>query len=469
MLPDYWLGESGRLGTARTDVRPRFLHIGCVCCRMSPSIRRLLGLCLCAALLSLSAGCKSTEQTDQGAPSSASDPSAIRPTLAAPSDAVRTIQLYRGDDERRLPVVGLGEETALTLEFDLMRQQGRPLSVYFEHADRKWRRDLSSSQALESFQSDRLLEYRPSRGTDVPYVHYRYRFPNDDIRFRISGNYILRVTERGRRDSVLFEQPFFVAEQEGELRLGAESFPVPGQQVPSLRPRARYLPPSEIQGDPFGHAVCFVRNGRLADTRCEDRPLLIQQPELEFELERDRAYAPTTAGYGLDLSTLRATNRIARVDRTASPIRVFLEPDYARFAETNIGPTVNGQTVVRGALSSQFDPALSAEYVETTFAFVPSGERPYNSPLLVGGSFSGMDPERGTRMEWKAARGQYEGTVLLKQGQHQYFYSSSDPALTEQIRGTQRRITGTYTAFVYYRDAQYNTDRLLRVNGFSPN
>lgn len=429
--------------------------------------RRALGLGLCALTLGLMLGCKSTEETEQAAGSSAG-PATVQPELAPPSSSVRTVQLYQGDDEQSLPVTSMTGGDGLTLEFDLLEEEGRPLSVYFQHADRTWRRDLSPGQTLESFQDDRLMDYRSSRGTDVSYVHYQYRFPNDEIRFRISGNYILRVTERGRRDSVLFEQPFFVTEEEGGLQLGAEAFPVPGQQQPSLRPRARFAPPSAIQGDPFGHTVCFVRNGRLADTRCEDRPLLVRQPKLEFELDRDRAYAPATAEYGLDLSTLRPTVQIARVERTPPPIRVFLDPDYARFTEASRGPSLNGQTVVRGALSAQADPSLTAEYVETTFAFVPSGETPYGSPLVVAGSFSGMDPARGTRMDWNAERGRYEGSVLLKQGRYQYFYSTSDPSLAEEVRRTQPRRASTYTAFVYYQDAQYNTDRLLRVGAFQP-
>lgn len=354
----------------------------------------------------------------------------------------------------------------LTLEFDLLEDEGRPLSVYFQHADRRWHRDLSPGQTLESFQDDRLMNYRSSRGTDVSYVHYEYRFPNDEIRFRISGNYILRVTERGRRDSVLFEHPFFVTEEDGGLQLDGEAFQVPGQQRPSIRPRARFAPPTAIQGDPFGYAACFIQNGRLADTRCEDRPVLVRQPKLEFELDRNRAYAPTTAEYGLDLSTLRTTAQIARIERTPPPIRVYLDPDYARFTEAGTGPSLNGQTVVRGAHSAQADPAVTAEYVETTFAFVPSGETAYGSPLVVAGSFSGMDASRGTRMEWNADRRRYEGTLLLKQGRHQYFYSTSDPSLAKEVRRTQPRRVSTYTAFVYYRDSQYNTDRLLRVGGF---
>jgi hypothetical protein len=71
-------------------------------------------------------------------------------------------------------------------------------------------------------------------------------------------------------------------------------------------------------------------------------------------------------------------------------------------------------------------------------------------------------------MAWNATRGQYEGTVLLKQGRYQYFYSTDDPAFRKQILATQPRIRSTYTAFVYYQDARRNTDRLLRVSGFSP-
>lgn len=434
---------------------------------MSALLRRLVGCFLCVALLGVPGGCKLTEEQAEESESS-SDPTIVEPDFAASDESIRTIQLYRGDDERSLPVVSLSGDNVLTLEFDLMGQEGRPLSVYFQHADRTWRRDLSANRALESFQDDRLIEYESSRGTEVPYVHYQYRFPNDDIRFRISGNYVLRVTERGRRDSVLFEQPFFVAENKGGLELQGESIVVPGQRQPSVRPIARFSPPTEIRGDPFGHTACFVRNGRLTDTRCKERPLLVRQPELEFELEQDRAYAPSTAGYELDLSTLRTTSQIARVDRSQSPFRVTLDPDYARFEGHDSALGANSQTIVRDVLAEFANPAVQAEYVETTFAFVPSGAQPYSRPFSVAGSFSSMDPARGVPMEWSPARERYEGSVLLKQGRHQYFYSTPDPTFSKQVQEQQARPRSTFTAFVYYRDDRRNTDRLLRVGGFAP-
>lgn len=422
------------------------------------------------SLFTVGGGCAAYKEAEKsGAADSVQaerEPQAPGPELAPQRESVRTVQLYQGTDERSLPVVALESSEQLTLEFDLMRQQGRPVSAYFQHANRTWERDLSPSQFLDSYHSDRLLDYRSSQGTEVPYVHYSYRFPNDDIRFRLSGNYILRVTEAGERDSVLFERPFFVTDEAGQLQMGAESVMVPGQQQQSLRPVARYQPPSDLQGDPFGYAACFVRNGRLPDTRCQERPLLVQQPQLEFELERDRAFAPTMADYTVDLGDLRTASGIERTDRTVSPFHVLLEPDYARFSGQDFDADLNGQIVIREAVQGRSTPELTAEYVETTFAFVPPNEQPLPGGVVVTGSFAGMDPARGTKLQWRASRGRYEGDVLLKQGRYQYFYDARDELLQKMLSAAQARLQSTYSTFVYYQDPRHATDRLLRVTSF---
>lgn len=428
---------------------------------------RVLLLGICGMLLVGMGGCVSSNQSDDGEEEgqrTEQEAPRVGPDLPRPAASIRTIQLYRGEDERSLPILSLRDGSTLTLEFDLMEAEGRPLTVRFFHADRNWERKLSPSRALDSYTDDDLVEYRPSRGTEVDYTHYSYRFPNDDISFEVSGNYVLQVTERGRRDSVLFEQPFFVAEDAGSLDAKLESLSVPGQQLPSIRPLAQFDPPSSLEGDPFGYAACFVRNGRLGTARCEDRPRLGSQPRLEFEVSRRQAFRPVAADYTVDLGNLGAGRRIERRDRTVSPFRVLLKPDYARFSGGAPSDVLNGQIVVRGAVEGRANPALTAEYVRTTFAFVPPDEQPLPGGLTVAGSFSGMAPDRGTNMTWESNRGRYEGEVLLKQGQYQYFYETEDPALTEEIRRMQsleRR--SAYTTFLYYEDPSRGTDRLLQV------
>lgn len=430
---------------------------------------RWIGVALLAALLGVGLlGCAGARESEQNGESSSSSSSFNGEQeglqLAEPTDEVRTIQLYEGNDERRLPILSLQQGNGtLTLEFDLMARQGRPLSVYFYHADRSWRRDLSPAQYLSSFQNDNLLDYQPSRGTLIPYVHYEYQFPNQDIDFRVSGNYIIRVTEQGRENDILFERAFFVSEQAGPVQLGIEDVIVSGQRQPSDIPIARFTPPSQLRADPFSYDVCFVQNAQFAQARCSERPRLANMPDLEFDLLRERAFAPTAARYFLDLSSITVGGSIQGTDRTANPYRVTLRPDYARFANTPLAPDLNGQTLVGSVVRGVGEPDVEAEYVTAAFRFIPPNEQPFSREVVVAGSFTGGQYNDDYRLRWVAERSQYEGEVLLKQGQYEYFYDSPDPALRQAVRESLPLMRERYTAFVYYDDPTLNTDRLIAV------
>lgn len=426
--------------------------------------RRLIAVAVCAIVAFALIACAGSESSTNGGSASSSEAASSEPgpTLEPTREGVNTIQLYRGD-ERALPILALEGGAPLTLEFDLMEEDGRPLSIYFYHADRNWNRDLSPARFLQSFQNDALIDYRPSRGTDVRYMHYTYEFPNDDIRFAVSGNYVLRVTEQGRRDSVLFERTFFVTESTGVLNLGVEGVVVAGQRQPSDLPIAQYTPPSGAASGSFDYATCFVRNSRLSTSRCTDRPRLGGAPALRFELPRREAFAPSVANFGLDLSVLRVGRQIERIDRQSRPYRVLLEPDYARFAGTTLQEPLFGQVVVRGAVRNVVDPEVAGEYVMTTFSFVPPNERPLAGEVVVAGSFTDGRIDPDLRLAWVEDRGRYEGDVLLKQGLYEYFYASSDPELQEVFRQSLPPRPDRYTAFVYYRDPGLGSDRLMAV------
>ncbi len=411
-------------------------------------------------------GCVSTQPPNgddqsngSGADAAVTDPLGPGPRLASPDASIRTVQLYAGASERQLPVLPLRGRRQLTLEFDLLESTGRPLSIHFYHADRSWEKDLTPAEYMASFQDDNLLTYTRSRGTVVDYTHYTYQFPNDDIQFRVSGNYILRVTEQGRLDDVLFEQPFYVTESAGVMAVRVDNVPISGQRSPSDVPSAQFTPPPALRGTPFQYQTCFVRNGRLDTARCTDQPRLVQQPTLGFELYRNRVFRPTTADYFLDLSALRTGGAIENTDRTTTPARVRLEPDYAQFpGRMALGDPLYGQVVVDGAVRSVGEPDVEADYARVQFSFVPPNELPLRGALQLGGTFAGS-----TRMRWRPERGRYEGDILLKQGLYEYYYESDDPALQEALRRSLPPARDRYTAFVYYTDRVLNTDRLLAV------
>ena len=433
---------------------------------MTHRLHALLSLLLMVAVLMGCAGVDEAGNNDRPPPR---DLNAARQEgrlgLIAPTREVRTIQLYRTGDERRLPILPLGSGATLTLAFDVMDIRGRPLSVYFYHANRSWRRDLTPAEYLTSFQRDDLIDYQPSRATTVDYTHYTYQFPNNSIDFRISGNYILRVTEQGMEDDVLFERAFFVSEQATSVELGLDNVLTGVSSYPSIQPLAQFTPPPSIQANVFDYNVCFMRNGQIAEARCADRPMLAQQPALQFFLQPEASFAPEVADYVVDIGSVRVGGRIENTDLTQSPYLVVLEPDYARFAGTGLEPLLNGQAVVNAAVRDFPDPEVSGEYVNVRFAYVPPEERPLAGDIIVTGGFNGWRVEPANRLEWVPGAGRYEGTVLMKQGQYEYRYLVSDQRVQRALTGASPRLDNLYTVFVYYNDIRLQTDRLIAVNG----
>lgn len=382
------------------------------------------------------------------------------PGLAAATDEVRSIQLY-GAREQDLPILSLARGGALTLEFDLLDTSPRALSIYFYHADRSWRRDLTASEYLSAFHRDDLFNYRLSRSTQIGYTHYEYSFPNSSIGFRISGNYILRVTEQGREDAVLFERPFFVTEGAASLRFGLDRLLMGRQVLPTIQPIVQFTPPADLLGTVFDYVVCFARNGRFEQPRCSDRPSLTEQPDLLFYLEPEHSFAPQEGDYYVDLRDYSIGGAIERIDHAVSPIAISLAPDYARFPAGGLTPLLAGQPIIGRADRYVGEADVQGEYADVLFRYVPPDEVPLSGGIFLVGSFNGWDLDLANELRWNADEKWYEHTILLKQGEYDYRYTSPVAQVRRAISSRAFRPDNLFTALVYYTDRTLSTDRLL--------
>ncbi|MCB0718243.1 MAG: DUF5103 domain-containing protein [Bacteroidetes bacterium] len=423
-----------------------------------------------ALLFLIAAGCATTKEKEEGGDRTPRRVKQLEqpneyvvPGLSSAESSVRTVQLYKNPKESNLPIIALGSSETLTLAFDLVGQDRRPLSVYFYHADRYWQRDLSPSQYLSTFHRDDILDYSNSRATEVDYVHYRYSFPNSSIQFETSGNFIVRVTEQGDEDAVILERPFYVSEQATPVDLGLVSVVRSGGVLPAVQPIALFTPPPAIRANVFGFAVCFIQNGRSGAARCTDQASLSQQPALEYYLQPRSAFDREASDYFLDLSRLDIGGMIESTNLTVSPYMVTLQPDFSQLGGGDLYPLLNGQAVVSGAVRDAGEPATEAEYVEVLFTLVPPGERTVGGTVHVVGSFNNWQATASSALEWVPDAGRYEGSVLIKQGQYEYRYLAVQGRDIRSLNDGMPRQDYQYTTFVYYDDALLQTDRLIAV------
>lgn len=377
---------------------------------------------------------------------------------------IRSIQLHPDQSETSLPIVEKGSGLSLRLAFDIVEGPSRPLSVYIYHANQEWKRDLFPSEFLTAFHHDTIQDFRSSGATIIPYIHYEYNFPNRNIDFKLSGNYVLRVSEQGNEEAALFERRFFVTEQSTPVDMKLDRVMMAGNRASSIQPFVRFRIPT-ANTNAFDYSVCFVRNSEIAESRCVTRPTLDVMPDLTFYLRPEESFQPRPSNFFIDLSELRTGGRVERFNQQTSPWRIEIEPDRARFAGTQLAPFLNGQMVIRSANRFASEPDYLSEYVQAIFKLVPADDLPVAEKVYIVGSFNDWQIHPDNVLIWNSVDNWYETDLLLKQGRYEYVYATTNPALSSAMRSGLPQLENLYTAFVYYHDLFARTDRLIAMQG----
>ncbi|MGA7304462.1 MAG: type IX secretion system plug protein domain-containing protein, partial [Rhodothermales bacterium] len=262
--------------------------------------RKTRQLFLFVALVSIGlagAGCASTANTDSSglprAPRAMGDPAYVDLTLAPPAPGIATVQLYRYPNETSLPIIAAGTDQVLSLEFDLLDGESKPLSIEFKHFNRRWEEDyLHSTEYMVGQFQDQILNYRRSIASRSRYVHYSYEFPNASIQFRRSGNYVLTVSDPSSNGDVLVELPFLISEEGADIEYQLRAVPIPGQVGLWSQPIVYIDPGTDPSRDLFDWGACFVKNTRFDLSRCSARPSLFDAPYASFSLELEDSFEP---------------------------------------------------------------------------------------------------------------------------------------------------------------------------------
>ena len=127
--------------------------------------------------------------------------------VISPPDYIKTVVLKPLGTDAYAPVVKLGEK--LLLSFDDINSDQRIYSYRIEHCDYNWQlSNLSSTEFMTGYATDRFRNYQNSFNTLQYYTHYEVEIPNENNRIKISGNYLISILDE--YGDVLFSRRFIV-------------------------------------------------------------------------------------------------------------------------------------------------------------------------------------------------------------------------------------------------------------------
>ena len=380
------------------------------------------------------------------------------------NQAIKSVEFYNTSKVGSFPVINLNTPEQLLLAFDDLRGGYHNYYYTIEHCDNKWNSsNLSTGFYLQSYQDDRIIDYLYSTNTMRKYTHYELKFPNENIKPKISGNYVLKVYEDSDQNKMVLTRRLYVLGS----RVGVAADVVTPNLV-QLRQTGQKVNVQVnygglvVQNPNSDMRLVVMQNERGETAQTNIAPTYVRNGQLIYNDIAINNFAGRNEFRRFDTRTLKLNSqRIARIYRdTAYSVVLLTEPvrnnpDYL-FEFDN-----DGRFFILNQDGN--DARRDADYTYVYFSLAP-GNLPSKGAVHLIGQFNNYRIDERSKLEFDAAAGRYITKQLLKQGVYDYVYTFVDntgKADDVPIEGSHFETENEYQVLVYYRPPSARWDELV--------
>ncbi len=385
---------------------------------------------------------------------------------------IRTVRLHLAGLPLSYPVIDLGSQLVLEASFDDLEADLKNYTFSLTHCNADWSPSrLSSFEYVDGFTEDRIRDIEPAFNTTIPYTHYRFFLPNDQMRFTKSGQYILTIYEEEDEKRVVATRRFVVVEPLVQV--------VPKMTYPAQVAYTRTHQELDFKvlhkGFPIASPQQEVRaavlqNGRWQTAVQGIAPLFYRGDEITFDYQ-DKIVFPAGKEFRyFDLRSLRTRmDGIEYLEDYDGDYHATLIPDLDRSDKAYLTrQDINGNFVA-ATLDGQ-DQELESDYVDVAFTLALPFPLPEGEEVYVFGALSDWQLTERCRLRYDDATGVYRGKQLLKQGFYNYIYAVKKPGNplpdTSALEGDWHETENDYLILIYYRPFGARYDRVIAAHSF---
>ncbi|MBK7035525.1 MAG: DUF5103 domain-containing protein [Bacteroidetes bacterium] len=384
---------------------------------------------------------------------------------------MKTVQLNRSDLQLAYPILLLNSEDELIFSFDDLKGGVRNYYYTFQHCDQNWEAsNLTTFDYLDGYEENTIDNYSFSFGTLQAYTHYSVNFPNDNIDFKVSGNYVVKVWEDDNRDVPLIVKRFFVWEE-----LASINAKVYRPNLIEFRNNYQEINFTvDIRSLDVSHALDEIRvtlfqNGRYDNAIYDSKPRMITNDLLTYD--KDDMVFPAGKEYRhFDTKTLNfQSDMVRKITKEDGKYQVYVNVDDSRLYQKYFYETdINGQYVLQADLTN--DVNTEGDYAMVNFVLkypyvITSGE------LYVFGELNNNQMNNQNKMTYDYDLQQYTAQLYLKQGYYNYLYmykgigsSKGELIYTE---GNHFESENDYQLFIYQHMYDRDYDRIVGCSIFN--
>ena len=380
--------------------------------------------------------------------------------------SIHTVQCFPLGWEMSPAIIEMNSQNQLQFSFDEIGKDIQDYSYKIIHCDANWKSsELSEFDYLDGFSENQIQDYEFSFNTNVDYVHYSLKLPNEDVKLKLSGNYILEVYQDFDIEDVVLRQRFMLLESKVTFK-GKIKHPI-GVNLRKTHQEVMFsiLHPNFLIDNPYSDLTVILRqNDRSDGSQMKVKPIFIRKDELVFDNNQAYVFPGNNEFHYFDLKSFRYQSIYIRsIENVDSETVVTLSPGEIKQFEPYIyRRDNNGISVI--SVDERKKPTTEADYARVVFTLPFENELKHGA-MYVYGAFNNWECNENNRMEYHHGLGVYQKSIYLKQGYYNYVYAllekGKDAPDINYIEGSHWQTENNYTIYVYYHDIEKNYDRLI--------
>ncbi len=399
-----------------------------------------------------------------------SQTNATLPNVTATYDpAIRTIRFSREAEPFSMPVYELNSGKKLVFDFDDLYDGLRRFRYTIRHCNSEWKtsEDITSFDYISGFDEVNIEKFTYSYNTTRPYIHYSAVFPDDNLRPKFSGNYLLIVFD-DTPDQVVFTLRFLVVEN---MQVAISANVAQAGKIDLRNTHQQVDAVVNLKGwkvNDIGREIrtVILQNQRWDNAVTISRPRFVRGDELDYRYDENIVFRGGNQFRNFDFRSLVYQSDRVAVMGFDTANQVYLLPDQPRTYKPYVSePDLNGNFLIKSDDHAR-DSDIESDYAWVHF-FLPFPVTLTTGSLHVLGNFSLWQTGTANQLAYNPGRRGYELSVLLKQGYYNYLYALKNPADgsvdVSFIEGSHWETENDYSVLVYFAGTGERYERLIGV------
>ncbi len=378
---------------------------------------------------------------------------------------VNSVLFTKTNSDDRYPIVTLNGGDVLKLSFDKLGATSENLQYSITHCNANWEQTkLNQNEYITGMTFDNISDFKFSSNTFVRYVHYNVFLPNDNMKPRIAGNYLVKVFRNFDEKDLLLTRRMMVMNNSTEIE---------GFARPATLAEARFskqevqftvtINPSQVINPLQDVKVVIMQNSRWDNAITGLPPLFASNNKLDYSYMDKTLFNGGNEFRWFDIRSLRLFSPNVRSKRVDSVVHVMLNYDESRGANQYFQyADYDGKRIITN--KEGVNPDIDGDYAYVQFYFSAAMGVPPDAEVYLFGEFTDWRLQPNYKMYYNRTRQRYDLEVPLKQGRYEYCYAIKNEkgqADETSLEGNHFQTENEYMILVYTRNLIYGYDELI--------